>query len=70
MLLLYDAITSVYTHECLITYSCMTCLNIPIMLGHVTTRNKHSFADSYIIDHVFVHVCISYALHILVYTQW
>ena len=37
----------------------LTCVNAPIMLGHVTTQNKCCFADSYIIDHSFVYVCIS-----------
>ena len=29
----------------------LTCVNVPINLGHVTTQNKCCFADSYIIDH-------------------
>ena len=37
----------------------LTCVNIPIMLGHVTTQNKCYLADSYIIDHSFINVCIS-----------
>ena len=37
----------------------LTCVNVPITLGHVTTQNKHCFADSYIIDHSFAYVCIS-----------
>ena len=37
----------------------LTSVNIPIMLGHVTTQNKHCFADNYIIDHSFIYVCIS-----------
>ena len=34
-------------------------MNEPIKLGHVTTQNKCCFADSYIIDHSFIYVCIS-----------
>ena len=44
----------------------LTCVNVPITLGHVTTQNK-CFAVNYIIDHSFIYVCI--ILHIFVYTQ-
>ena len=37
----------------------LTCVNVPIKLGHMTTQNKHCFADSYIINHSFIYVCIS-----------
>ena len=35
----------------------LMCVNVPIMLGHVTTQTN--VTDSYIIDHVMVYVCIS-----------
>ena len=34
----------------------LTYVNVPIKLGHMTTQNKHGFADSYIMDHSFVYV--------------
>ena len=45
----------------------LTCVNVPIKLGHVNTQNKCHFTDSYIIDHSFVYVCISQVLNILIY---
>ena len=37
----------------------LTCVNVPITLGHMTTQNKCCFADSYIINHASIYVCIS-----------
>ena len=37
----------------------LTCVNVPIMLGHVTTQNKCCFAVNYIINDSFIYVCIS-----------
>ena len=39
----------------------LTCVNVPIRLGHVTTQNKHGFTDSYIINHSFINDCIHIA---------
>ena len=59
MLLLYDAITSVYTHVISLHIHVLTCVNVPIKLGHMTTQNKCCYADSYIINHSFIYACIS-----------
>ena len=37
----------------------LTCVNIPITLGHVTTQNKCCFAINYIINYSFTYVGIS-----------
>ena len=60
LLLHVFGITNVFIH-----IHVLTCVNIPIMLGHVTTQNRHSFAVNYIINHSFTYVCISLVLHIL-----
>ena len=36
-----------------------TCVNVPSTLGHMTTQIKCCFAVNYIINHSFIHVCIS-----------
>ena len=54
MLLLYDAFTSVYTHEHLITYSCVDmCECTNHVRSHDHPKTNVAFADSYIIDHPF-----------------
>ena len=51
---------SAYTHEhVLLHIHVLTCVNVPIMLDHMTTQNKDCFADTYIIDHSFIYVCTS-----------
>ena len=37
----------------------LTCVNIPIMLGHMTTQNKCCFPVNYIIDHSSTYVYVS-----------
>ena len=37
----------------------LTFENVPISLGHVTSQDIHCSADSYIIHHSFIYVCIS-----------
>ena len=48
MLLQVFAIMNILLH-----IDVLTRVNVPITLGHMTTQNKHCFADSYIIDHSF-----------------
>ena len=43
----------------LLHFHVVTCVNVPIKLGHMTTQNKCCFADTYIINHSFIYVCIS-----------
>ena len=52
----YYVFTSV---QVLLHIHVLTCVNVPIKFGHMTTQNIHCFADSYIIDHSFIYVCIS-----------
>ena len=60
MLLLYDAITSVYTYVHLITYSYVDmCVEHTNQVRSCDHPKNVAFADSYIIDHSFVYVCIS-----------
>ena len=57
MLLLYGAITNVFTHEHLITYLCVDmceCTNQVRSCDY--PKQTLLFAHSYIIDHVFVFV--------------
>ena len=43
MLLLCDAITDII-HVCISLHiHVLTCVNVPISMGHVTTQNKHYF---------------------------
>ena len=37
----------------------LTCVSVPIMLGHMTTQNKCYLAVNYIIDHSFTYDCTS-----------
>ena len=37
----------------------LTCVNVAITLGHMTTQTNDAFADCYIIDHSFIYVCMS-----------
>ena len=41
MLLLCDAITCIYT--CVHVIHVLTCVNVPISIGHMTDQNKHYF---------------------------
>ena len=60
MLLLYDVIKSVYTHEHFITYSCVDmCEHTNDIRSHDHPTQTIAFADSYIINHSFVYVCKS-----------
>ena len=59
MLLLYNAITSVYTHVHPISYSCADMCECTSQIRSLDHPTHIAFADSYIIDHSFIYVCLN-----------